>query len=60
MKRNFFLLFVLFLFCSLLYAQIDLQPIAEVKLLKREPITLGQLKIQIATLEKGYGRKLSV
>ena len=60
MKRNFFLLFVLSLFCSLLYAQVDLQPIAEVKLLKREPITLGQLKLQIATLEKGYGRKLSI
>ena len=60
MKRNFFLLFVLSLFCSLLYAQVDLQPIAEVKLLKREPITLGQLKIQVATLEKGYGRKLSI
>ena len=58
MKRNFFLLFVLF--CGLLYAQADLQPIAEVRLLKREPITLGQLKLQIATLEKGYGRKLSV
>lgn len=60
MKRNFFLLFVLILLCNLVYAQVDLQPIAEVRLLKREPITLGQLKIQIATLEKGYGRKLSI
>lgn len=60
MKRSFFLLFVLSLFCSLSYAQVDLQPVAEVKLLKREPITLGQLKLQIATLERGYGRKLSV
>ncbi|MGP1437727.1 MAG: MOSP complex formation periplasmic protein, TDE1658 family [Treponema sp.] len=60
MKRNFFLLFVFTLFCSLVYAQADLQPIAEVKLLKREPITLGQLKLQIATLEKGYGRKLTI
>ncbi|MGP1414651.1 MAG: MOSP complex formation periplasmic protein, TDE1658 family [Treponema sp.] len=60
MKRNLFLLFVFSLFCSLVYAQVELQPIAEVRLLKREPITLGQLKIQVATLEKGYGRKLSI
>ncbi len=60
MRRSFFLLFALCLFSTGLYAQADLQPIAEVKLLKREPITLGQLKLQIATLEKGYARKLSV
>lgn len=60
MKRSFFLLSVLSLFCSLLYAQVDLQPIAEVKLLKREPITLGQLKLQVSALERGYGMKLSI
>lgn len=60
MKRYFFLLFTLAIFSVSLFAQASLQPIAEVKLLKREPITLGQLKNQVETLEKGYGRKLSV
>ena len=58
MKKYFFLLFTLSFFS--LFAQASLQPIAEVKLLKREPITLGQLKMQVDTLEKGYGRKLSL
>ena len=58
MKKYFFLLFTITFFS--VFAQANLQPIAEVKLLKREPITLGQLKMQVETLEKGYGRKLSV
>lgn len=61
MKRIFFLLLsITFCFPFLLSAQADLQPIAEVKLLKREPVTLGQVKMQVATLEKGYNRKLSI
>lgn len=60
MKRNFFLLFSLSICSTLLFSQADLQPVAEVKLLKREPITLGQVKMQVSTLEKGYGRKLTL
>ncbi len=61
MKRGFILLlFLIFCSCFSLNAQADLQPIAEVKLLRREPITLGQVKRQVLALEKGYGRKLSI
>ena len=60
MKRHLFLSLLLVLCSTFLYSQADLQPIVEIKLLKREPITLGQIKMQVAALEKGYGMKLSV
>ncbi len=41
------------------WAQSNLQPIAEVKLNKRIPITLGQLKIRVKALEKEIGRKMT-
>ena len=42
------------------FAQTTLQPIAEVKLSARAPITLGQLKTRVSALEKELGRKMTV
>ncbi|MGP1444213.1 MOSP complex formation periplasmic protein, TDE1658 family [Treponema sp.] len=42
------------------FAQTTLQPIAEVKLTARAPITLGQLKTRVSALEKELGRKMTV
>lgn len=60
MKKSVYTVFLLLCLISAAYAQADLQPIAEVNLSKREPVTLRQLKLQVSNLEKVYGRKLSV
>lgn len=41
------------------HAQSALQPIAEVNLFRREPVTLGQIKARISAIEKEMGKKLS-
>lgn len=41
------------------FAQSGLQPIAEVKLSSRAPITLGQLKTRVTALEQEIGRKMT-
>lgn len=51
---------MVFGFLSLLSAQNDLQVIAQVNLLKKEPITLGQLKKQVAIIELETNQKTSV
>lgn len=45
---------------SLAFAQNDLQVIAEVNITKREPITLGLLKLYVTNAEKQAGRSLTV
>lgn len=41
------------------FAQMNLQPIAEVRLTGRAPITLGQLRTRVSALEKEIGRKMT-
>ena len=61
MKKIVIALFItLSLAVSGLFAQTGLQPIAEVKLNSRAPITLGQLKTRVSALEKEIGRKMTV
>ena len=61
MKKIVVALFItLSLAVSGLFAQTGLQPIAEVKLSSRAPITLGQLKTRVSALEKEIGRKMTV
>ncbi len=59
MKRIIILHIALITAVSGLWAQSSLQPIAEVKLNKRIPITLGQLKTRVKALEKEIGRTMS-
>lgn len=61
MKKTVITLFiVLSLSISGVFAQTNLQPIAEVKLTGRAPITLGQLKTRVSALEKEIGRKMTL
>ena len=59
-KIGITLFIVLSLSISSVFAQTNLQPIAEVKLSSRAPITLGQLKTRVSVLEKEIGRKMTV
>lgn len=47
-------------FTAILFAQSDFQVIAEVNLTKREPITVGELKLFVKNLEATAGQKSSV
>ena len=58
-KIGITLFIVLSLSISGVFAQTNLLPIAEVKLSGRTPITLGQLKTRVSTLEKEIGRKMT-
>ncbi|UTY24041.1 MOSP complex formation periplasmic protein, TDE1658 family [Treponema denticola] len=60
MKKNIFIAVMLVGFLGLLSAQNDLQVIAQVNLFKKEPITLGQLKKQVASLELETKQKTSI
>ena len=61
MKKTVITLFIaLSLSIGGIFAQTNLQPIAEVKLTSRAPITLGQLKTRVSALEKEIGRKMTV
>ncbi|MGP1576893.1 MAG: MOSP complex formation periplasmic protein, TDE1658 family [Treponema sp.] len=42
------------------FAQSNLQPIAEVNITSRAPITLGQLKNRVSIYERDMGRKMSI
>jgi basic membrane protein len=60
MKKTVIILFIaLSVAVGSLFAQTNLQPIAEVKLSSRAPITLGQLKTRVSALEKEIGRKMT-
>jgi len=59
MKKYIFSLFVALILSLGISAQTNLQPIAEVKLSSRAPITLGQLKTRVSALEKEIGRKMT-
>ena len=60
MKKYVILLFIALGVSAGVYAQTNLQPIAEVTLTGRAPITLGQLKSRVSALEKDLGRKMTV
>lgn len=60
MKKYVILLFIVLGVSAGVYAQTNLQPIAEVTLIGRAPITLGQLKSRVSALEKDLGRKMTV
>lgn len=60
MKKKVIIGFMFFSFLSLLSAQNDLQVIAQVNLFKKEPISLGQLKKQVASLELETKQKTSI
>ena len=59
MKKYLISLFIVLSLSLSVYAQTNLQPIAEVKLSSRAPITFGQLKTRVSTLEKELGRKMT-
>ncbi len=59
MKRIVMMQLVILAAVSGMWAQSNLQPIAEVKLNKRVPITLGQLKTRVKALEKEIGRTMT-
>lgn len=60
MKRYLISFCMLVILSTGVFAQTMLQPIAEVKLSVRAPITLGQLKTRVSALEKELGRKMTV
>lgn len=59
MKKILGVLCITLSICVSSFAQTNLQPIAEVKLTSRAPITLGQLKSRVSALEKELGRKMT-
>ena len=59
MKKTVITLFIVLSLSIGAFAQTNLQPIAEVKLTSRAPITLGQLKNRVSILEKEIGRKMT-
>lgn len=59
MKKTLSALCITLILCVSVFAQTNLQPIAEVKLTSRAPITLGQLKSRVSALEKELGRKMT-
>ncbi len=60
MKRIVFSVFFCVMMAGLVSAQSDLQPIANVKLQKSEPITLKQLKSRIEAYQKELGRIMNI
>jgi SurA N-terminal domain. len=60
MKRFLFTLAMAVLVTGLVSAQSDLQPVANVKLQKTEPITLKQLKSRVEAYQKEMGRVMTV
>ena len=60
MKRFVFCVAMNFLLIGLVFAQADLQPIANVKLVKSEPITIKQLKSRVDAYQKELGRVMTV
>lgn len=59
MKKYLITCIVLLSLSVSVFAQSNLQPIAEVKLNSRAPITLGQLKTRVTALEQEIGRKMT-
>jgi parvulin-like peptidyl-prolyl isomerase len=60
MKRIVFSAALVVMMTGLVYAQSDLQPIANVKLQKSEPITIKQLKARVEAYQKEMGRSMSL
>ena len=60
MKRLGFCAVLFIMVAGMLAAQTDLQPIANVKLSKTEPITLKQLKARVEAYQKELGRVMTV
>ncbi len=60
MKRIVFSVLLFVMATGMVFAQTDLQPIANVKLQKSEPITLKQLKSRIDAYQKELGRTMNL
>lgn len=60
MKRFVFSAALVLMLTGMVYAQSDLQPIANVKLQKSEPITMKQLKARIEAYQKELGRSMTL
>lgn len=60
MKRFVFSAALVLMLAGAAYAQSDLQPIANVKLQKSEPITMKQLKARIEAYQKELGRSMTL
>jgi len=60
MKRLLVTVAMVVMMAGILSAQIDLQPIANVKLQKSEPITLKQLKSRVDSYQKEIGRTMTL
>lgn len=60
MKRYGICTLLMVLAISGLFAQSDLQPIANIKLQKTEPITLKQLKLRVDAYQKELGRVMTL
>jgi len=60
MKRYGICALLVLLAISGLFAQSDLQPIANIKLQKTEPITLKQLKLRVDAYQKELGRAMTL
>ncbi|MDR2480677.1 MAG: peptidyl-prolyl cis-trans isomerase [Spirochaetaceae bacterium] len=58
---KYFLIPVFVIFAAgIVFAQNDMQVVAEVKLLRRQPIMVKQLKNEVDNIEKATGKKLTV
>jgi parvulin-like peptidyl-prolyl isomerase len=60
MKRLFFTAIFCLVAAGVCFAQNDMQTVAIVNLIKQEPISVRQLKTELAPLEKSIGRSLQV
>lgn len=60
MKRTASFVFLCILMSGLVFAQSDIQVIANVKLQKSEPITLKQLKSRVEAYQKELGRAMTI
>lgn len=60
MKRAIVSMFFLITLGGVLFAQVELQPIVNVKHSRTEPITLKQIKVRIEALQKEAGRVMTL
>lgn len=60
MKRSLLSVLLLVILAGTVCAQADLQPIANIKLQKTEPITLKQLKARVDATQKELGRVMTI
>lgn len=60
MKRNVVIVILMWCAFGAMFAQSDLQAVAQINLVKKEPVTLGQVKKIVTNFETSANRKLSL